>query len=220
MSRTELGAQAVVYHEEPRRQDSDLMQRSFPPCSFPNHRASLRGFEEAGLAGGARGPARGAVVRVGLRIAGPRDGLGRGVINRCGICSSSRLGRQNALRAGHFSEVRLGCHVTLRVVAGNPATLAHAARDRSLHPVPRQRLADVSLPLGTGIDIKIDKVGRAGRHLGNLSRVLVLGLQHVAEHVLVRGEVRVSGNGTRVGAALGHEALTKGGGLGGVCRVR
>eukprot|EP00964_Phaeocystis_antarctica_P150311 scaffold117697_cov69-Phaeocystis_antarctica.AAC.2 len=86
-------------------------------------------------------------MRVGLREAGPLDRVGRGVINRCGVPACG-LGGQNALGTGHFSEVRLGGPVASRVVAGHPATLAHAAPNRFLHVVPRQNRVDVLRPAG------------------------------------------------------------------------
>ena len=103
--------------------------------------------EQAGLAGGIRNPARGTEVRVGLRVAGPRDGVGRGVINRCGI-PACRLGGLNAFGTGHYSELRLGGPVTLRVVALHPAANAHAARRRGLRVVPRQNRVHVVRPAG------------------------------------------------------------------------
>merc|ERR1719324_527800 len=103
--------------------------------------------EKACLAGGVLNPARGAEMRAGLRVAGTGDRFGRGVINRRGIPARG-LGGLNALGTGHFSELRLGGPVTGRVVAGHPATLAHAAPNRGLHIVPRQKRVHFLRPGG------------------------------------------------------------------------
>eukprot|EP00964_Phaeocystis_antarctica_P006554 scaffold3546_cov66-Phaeocystis_antarctica.AAC.4 len=86
-------------------------------------------------------------MRVSHREAGPRDRVGRQVIDRCGIRACGRLGGQNALGTGHFPELRLGGLVTSRVVAGHPATLAHAAPNRGLYLVPRQNRVHVLRPV-------------------------------------------------------------------------